>query len=203
MADNYFLLRKILVVASALLYWGSVILNMYRIKRHIGRFPRVEPRGLREKILWLGWFLVIAGWIVQPFIIDARDERGPFYLFSFLMHPIVITGAFIMLIGGYLGTIWCYDVLGDSWMIGIDKRERITLIKHGPYRIVRHPIYLFQIIIFVGTLFLLPTPFSLVLLFILIICVILKTRDEEMYLMSIYGDEYRDYALHTGRFIPK
>jgi protein-S-isoprenylcysteine O-methyltransferase Ste14 len=203
MADNLFLLRQVLVVASALLYWGGVILNMYHIKRYIGKFPNIKPKGLKETILWLGWFFVIAGWIGQPFIIEAHQDSGMFYLFSFLLQPIVIIGAVIMLIGGYLGTIWCYDVLGDSWRIGIDKCESITLVKHGPYRIVRHPIYLFQIIIVVSTLFLLPTPFSLVLLFILIICVLLKTSDEEKYLTSNYGHEYRDYSLHTGRFFPK
>lgn len=203
MADKLFLLRQVLVVASALLYWGSVIVNMYHIKRYMGRFPNIKPRGLKERILWLGWVLVIAGWIGQPFIIDAHEDSGMFYLFSFLLHPIVIGGAVIMLIGGYLGTIWCYDVLGDSWRIWIDQRERISLVKHGPYRIVRHPIYIFQIIIVFGTFFLLPTPFSLILLLILIVCVFLKTSDEEKYLTSIYGDEYRDYALQTGRFFPK
>jgi len=203
MADNLFLLRKVLVAASAFLYWGTVILNMYHVRHSIGRFPNIKPKELREKILWLGWFFVIAGWIGQPFIIDAQEESGLFYLFSFFLQPVVIIGAVIMLIGGYLGTIWCYDVLGDSWRIGIDKRERITLVKHGPYRIVRHPIYLFQVIIVAGTLFLLPTPFSLVLLSVLIICVFLKTGAEEKYLANIYGDEYRDYSLQTGRFFPK
>ena len=33
--------------------------------------------------------------------------------------------------------------------IGINKNERTVLIKHGPYRFIRHPIYLFQIIILI------------------------------------------------------
>lgn len=203
MTDNPFLLRQVIVIASALLYWGSVLLNMFHIKRYIGKFPNIKPKGLKERILWFGWFFVIAGWIGQPFIMDAHEGTGLFYVFSFLLQPFVIGGAVVLLIGGYLGTIWCYDVLGDSWRLWIDKRETISLVKHGPYRIVRHPIYSFQIIIVSGTFFLLPTPFSLILLFFLIVCVFFKTKDEEQYLTSIYGDEYRDYSLQTGRFFPK
>ncbi len=203
MADNVFLLRQVLVITSAILYWGSVIINMYHVKYHIGRFPNIKAKGLREKMLWLGWFLVIVGWIGQPFIIDTHEDGGLFTPFSFFLHPIGTVSAVVMLIGGHLGTIWCYAVLGDSWRIGIDKRERTILIKHGPYRFVRHPIYLFQIIILISVLVLLPTFFSLILLFILIICVILKTGEEESYLMSIYGEEYRAYSLDTGRFLPK
>jgi len=203
MADNLFLLRKVLVVASASLYWGSVVLNMYHVRHSIGKFPNIKPKELKEKILWLGWFFVIMGWIGQPFIVDAHGDMGLFYLFPFLLHHIVIIVAVMMLVGGYLGTVWCYHVLGDSWRIAIDKREKLTLVRHGPYRIVRHPIYLFQIIIVAGTLLLLPTPFSLLILFVLVICILLKTGAEERYLASIYGDEYRDYSLHTGRFFPR
>jgi protein-S-isoprenylcysteine O-methyltransferase Ste14 len=203
MPDNFILLRKVLVVASALLYWGSVVVNMYQLKRYIGKFPNIKPRGLKERILWLGWVLVVAGWIGQPFIMETHEDAGPFYLFTFFLQPLFIIGAVIMLIGGYLGTRWCYEVLGDSWRIWIDKREKIMLVKDGPYRIVRHPIYVFQIIVLLSTFFLLPTPFSLALLFILIFSVLVKTSDEEKYLMNLYADEYRDYSLRTGRFIPK
>jgi protein-S-isoprenylcysteine O-methyltransferase Ste14 len=203
MTDNLFLLRQVLAVASALLYWGGVILNMYHIKRSIGKFPNIKPKGLKEKVLWLGWFFIIAGWIVQPFVIVDYEDSVLFHFIILLMDPVVIGVAVIMLVGGYLGTIWCYTVLGASWRIGIDKSERVALVKHGPYRMVRHPIYVFQIIIVIGMFFLLPTLFSLLILSVLILCVLLKTKDEEKYLTGMYGDEYRDYSLRTGKFFPQ
>ena len=39
-----------------------------RVRRRIGRSPNVEPRGVRERWLWLGWMLVVVVWVGQPWV---------------------------------------------------------------------------------------------------------------------------------------
>ena len=108
-----------------------------------------------------------------------------------------------MIGGAYAGTLWCYAAMGDAWRMGIRKRERTVLVNRGPYRFVRHPIYLFQSVLFAGAVLLLPTLFLLALLGVHLACVYVKSRDEEAYLLEVHGSSYGDYLSKTGRFFPR
>ena len=203
MSDSYAGFREIFVFSAALIYWGGVVVNAYRIKRRIRRTPNLVPRGSKEILLWLTWLLIISGWIGQPFLIGHYSGSGFFYFIVPINHPGFIIPGILLSVGAYSGTIWCYSMLGDSWRIGTNELERGVLIKKGPYRFVRHPIYLFQAIILVGMALILPTPISFAIVMVHIIAVSTKALDEEGYLLRTHGDEYRSYSARTGRFLPK
>jgi len=195
-------LRKGLVFGSALVYWAGVFIQVCRIRKQIGRSPNVRPRGSKERLLWLGWLMVIVGWLGQPFLLG--DRHGQFFSFiPILFHPIGLVLGMVMIGIGYAGTLWCYSTLGNAWRMGVWKRERTALANQGPYRFVRHPIYLFQTIMLVGVLVLLPTPFLVLLLGVHLACVLIKALDEEAYLLDVHGPEYRNYLSKTGRFLPR
>ena len=197
-----FWLRKGLVIASALIYWVGVFNQIRRVRKHIGRSPNVRPRGRKEKVLWFGWFLVVAGWLTQPLVI-GKLNGSLFSLIPVLMDPIGLLLGLLVMLGSYAGTLWCYDALGDAWRLGIRRREKNALVKNGPYRYVRHPIYLFQVAMLLGGVLLLPTPFSFILLFVHLLCVVIKAVDEEAYLLRVHGSEYQAYLSGTGRLLPK
>ncbi len=77
------------------------------------------------------------------------------------------------------------------------------MVKTGPYRWLRHPLYLFQSLVMAGCTLLLPTPLMMLLLGIHAISVFIKALDEEAYLGRTHGEAYRDYLLETGRFLPR
>jgi protein-S-isoprenylcysteine O-methyltransferase Ste14 len=54
-----------------------------------------------------------------------------------------------------------------------------------------------------GTVLLLPTPLSLMVFAIHLLCILAKAADEEDYLRQVHGEEYGSYRLRTGRFFPK
>ena len=195
-------LRKGLVIGSVLMYWAGVFIQVHRVRKHIGRSPNVRPRGWKERVLWLGWLLVVAGWFTQPFVI-GKVNHPLFSLIPFLINPIGFLLGLLLMVGGYAGTRWCYAALGDAWRMGVSRREKAALITHGPYRYVRHPIYLFQIMMLVGAILLLPTPFSFILLFVHLLCVFAKAADEEIYLLHVHGVEYQAYLSSTGRLLPR
>ena len=195
-------LRKGLVIGSALIYWAGVFIQIHRVRKHIGRSPNVRPRGWKERSLWLGWFVVVAGWLTQPLVI-GKLNCSLFSLIPCWMGPIGFFLGFLVMLFGYAGTQWCYTVLGDAWRMGIRRREKTALVKNGPYRYVRHPIYLFQIAMLLGAILLLPTSFSFILLFVHLLCVFIKAADEETYLLHVHGSEYQVYLSSTGRLLPK
>jgi len=108
-----------------------------------------------------------------------------------------------LVLAGYAGTLWCYAAMGDTWRIGVNRKEKTTLVSLGPYRFVRHPIYLFQIIMLVGALLLLPTPLSVFILLLHLGCALIKAADEEAYLLGVHGDHYRAYMEQTGGMVPR
>jgi protein-S-isoprenylcysteine O-methyltransferase Ste14 len=199
MSIDAMILRRSLVFVSALVYWAGVLVQARRVRKRIGRSANLKPRTLREKLLWTGWLLVILIWGGQPLIgIDPVSWRSaPWLLSDWSLLP----GSCLIVLG-YAGTLWCYAAMGTAWRIGIDQKEKNPLVTEGPFRIIRHPIYTFQIIMLIGALFLLPTLLSLLALVIHLACVSIKARDEESYLLGVHGEGYSDYLSRTGRFLP-
>ena len=200
-ADNLFLNRAV-VFLSVLVYWGGVLVQARRVRRRIGKSPNLNPRGTKERLLWTGWLLVIAGWLAQPFLIGRLDVSG-FRILSNLANAIGLAIGLIVVALGYAGTLWCYSAMGDRWRIGIDHTKKVSLVSSGPYRHVRHPIYSFQMVMLIGAFWLLPAGFSLALVLAHLICVRIKAADEEAYLLTTLGDEYRQYHARTGRLFPR
>ena len=78
--------------------------------------------------------------------------------------------------------------------------EKLTLNIEGPYKVVRHPLYLFTIIF----LILRPTMdlFYLIFLIFLIAYFYLGSIYEERKLVSVFGDQYRKYQEFVPRLFP-
>ena len=195
--------RRTLVVISCVVYWAGVFIQARRIRRHIGREPNVKPRSFKEKLLWAGWFIVIMVWLGQPLVAASDAAFWLVRLAPWAMRFWTLAGGAILLAAGYAGTLWCYKCMGDSWRMGISADEKNALVMLGPYRSVRHPIYLFQIIMLAATALLLPTPLSVLVLVVHAVCVSIKAADEEAYLLATHGQGYRDYLAHTGRWWPR
>lgn len=203
MSGDQILARQIIVILSALLYWGGVIINIYRVRKHIGRSPNIRPRGLKERLLWLAWFIVISGWIGQPFVFGSSYQSALFSPVSLFLNPVFFSAGLTLIVSGYACTLWAYTALGYAWRIGINRRERIVLVRQGPYRVMRHPIYFFQMIILTGAACIMPTPFSLFILVLHFIAVLVKMLDEEAFLMQSAGEEFLTYRSQTGMFLPR
>ena len=202
MPANDLLLPRAVVFLSVLLYWGGVLVQARRVRRRIGRSPNLNPRGTKERLLWVGWMLIIFGWLAQAFLLGRLDLPG-FRLISCLSNALTLAVGLAVVALGYAGTLWCYAAMGDLWRIGIDRKHQAALVSSGPYRYVRHPIYLFQTVMLFGAFWLLPAGFSLALVFAHLICARIKALDEETYLLTALGEEYRRYCSRTGRLLPR
>ena len=196
-------LRRAVVFGSALVYWAGVFVQARRVRRQIGRPPNVRPRGRKEKLLWAGWLLVIAAWMALPFLTGSNTRSLALRIIPSFRHFLELGFGIALTVAGYAGTLWCYAAMGDTWRIGINRKEKTTLVTRGPYRLVRHPIYFFQVVMLAGVALLLPAPLSFIIFAFHLLCVRIKASDEEMYLLTVHGDGYRDYLTRTGRWFPK
>ena len=104
---------------------------------------------------------------------------------------------------GLIGTWSCYLVMGNAWAISQNKKQTHKLVQSGPYRWVRHPIYVFQWVILFGLFLHSPAWPLLASLAILSLCMFPKSKSEEKGLEEIFGHAYEDYRRKVGRFVPR
>jgi len=193
-----------LALLLIILYWGFVIANIFKIKRETRKAPHFSPTTKEEKPLRLGWQVVVLGLVTQPVVLLLTRE--PWLVFRPLQAldrtAFSVLGT-LFVIAGVLGTRQCYRAMGRHWNMWIDPEQQSPLIDRGPYRLVRHPIYAFQMLVSVGIWCLVPTPFLLAIVLLNAVCIWIKSSGEERYLLGSHGDAYRDYLGRTGRFFPK
>jgi protein-S-isoprenylcysteine O-methyltransferase Ste14 len=79
--------------------------------------------------------------------------------------------------------------------------EARALVTGGPYRVVRHPLYLGEITAGLGLVLALPSWFSVVVFVTLVAAQLVRTRYEEDVLRDSFP-EYTEYARQTKRLLP-
>ena len=87
---------------------------------------------------------------------------------------------------GLLLVLWSLTSLGDSF--GIAPADR-GLVESGPYRFVRHPMYLGELVSLLGALISNLSTWNGVLILVLLLCIFLRIHWEEQVV-----DNYRIYA---------
>jgi len=77
------------------------------------------------------------------------------------------------------------------------------LIRTGPYRTIRHPIYTGILIAFLGNAVLIGQVRGLIGLAIIWASFYIKARREESFLAQEFGPNFNEHSQHTGMFLPK
>jgi S-adenosylmethionine-diacylglycerol 3-amino-3-carboxypropyl transferase len=110
-----------------------------------------------------------------------------------------LIAAFLMFIASLL-RMWAGSVLTSNRVMSF-KVQNDRLLTRGPYRIVRNPIYLADLIAMSAFEMCLPLPGALLPLLMYAHYVQL-VKFEEISLEAQFGDEYREYARQVPRLLP-
>lgn len=98
--------------------------------------------------------------------------------------------------------IWARRVLGRNWSGEITIKADHELIRNGPYRRVRHPIYTALLAMYAGTAIVSGQMHALVGLALAIIAYLRKTQLEEANLYNAFGEKYGAYRNETSALVP-
>jgi protein-S-isoprenylcysteine O-methyltransferase Ste14 len=94
--------------------------------------------------------------------------------------------------------------LREHFTYTVTKIENYELIEKGLYKIIRHPGYLGQLIIFLGISISLSNWLSIISLIVpVIIGFIYRINIEEKFMLKQMGTKYKDYQARTNKLIPK
>jgi protein-S-isoprenylcysteine O-methyltransferase Ste14 len=109
--------------------------------------------------------------------------------------------ALAILAAGLAYSVWARRHLGRNWSAAVVVKRDHTLVRTGPYRRVRHPIYTGMLLAFLGTALALGEWRGLVGLALAFLAFTLKSRMEEARMAETFP-EYAEYRRHTAALIP-
>jgi len=98
--------------------------------------------------------------------------------------------------------IWVHRHLDKQWSIALELTEDHKLITSGPYRRIRHPMYL-GVFMYTAGMILVSLDLLVLLFFGFTIWVnYRRIPDEEQMMIDEFGDEYRSYMKYSGKLLP-
>jgi protein-S-isoprenylcysteine O-methyltransferase Ste14 len=140
----------------------------------------------RKRRFALGVGLVI----LSLFFMSVQSAWTPLFARSFISN----SGIILILIG-VLGRVWCTLYIGG--------RKTHEVVRHGPYSVMRNPLYFFSSIASMGVG---AQSGSLIIALLLgVLCVVaflIVIKREEGFLAHNFGQEYKDYCASVPRFFP-
>lgn len=108
----------------------------------------------------------------------------------------VVQAAFILL------AVSARRHLGRNWSVEVRIGEGHELVRTGPYRTLRHPIYTAMLGMFAGSAVASSQYHALLAVAILVIAYLRKTRLEENIMRETFGVEWDSYQQNTWRLVP-
>ena len=145
--------------------------------------PSVKATGFESRITALGGTFL-------SYVIALSPRRE-------LSLVLEMTSTVLMLIGTF-GAVIALCHLGRSFSIMAETRKLVT---SGPYRFVRHPLYLTEEIAIIGLFIQFASPWTALILALQIGCQLRRIDNEESVLTSQFS-EYATYSQTTARLLP-
>ena len=139
------------------------------------------------------WFGLIA-WMINPRWLAWSSVPVPLWL-RWAGVPILLAGSALL--------VWTFRSLGKNLTDTVVTRKQHTLVSHGPYRWIRHPLYSSAALLVVALSLIAANWFFFVTGALLLCVLVARTRTEEANLVARFGDSYRQYMERTGRFVPR
>ncbi|HUK38148.1 MAG TPA: isoprenylcysteine carboxylmethyltransferase family protein [Methanomicrobiales archaeon] len=143
-------------------------------------------------------FLLILGWALLA-------GAAPAGLFAARVIPegngIDLSGLAVTVLGLSLA-VWARVHLGKNWSSRPTIRVGHTLVRTGPYRFVRNPIYTGLLVAYTGTAVVIGAFWAFALIFFLLASFLVRIRGEEKILLGEFGEEYERYRREVRALIP-
>ena len=127
----------------------------------------------------------------------------PFLQYRFVPAslPLKIIGLAVQT-GSFALAVWARRTLGQNWSGRIEIKADHQLVRSGPYRLLRHPIYSAVFGMLTGTALAIGRVHALYAIVIIAVAYWRKIRMEEAKLREAFGVAYEQYRLTTWALIP-
>lgn len=176
------------------------------------------------------WLIFLAYWIYSAQKLKAIKQREPGA--ERIIYIVIMASAYTLLFSdglplglldtrfapdstwlGVLGVvlsalgvglaIWARKHLGENWSATVTLKTDHELIRSGPYRRIRHPIYSGMLLGIVGVVLALGKVRGLLAFAVILVSFYFKSRKEERFLSAEFGSAFAEHTRKTGMFLPR
>jgi protein-S-isoprenylcysteine O-methyltransferase Ste14 len=142
--------------------------------------------------------LMIAGWLLA-----ARTLPGGLLSGNILPpgRAVYVAGAFIVAVG-LAFAIWARRTLGRNWSGVVTVKQDHELVREGPYRLVRHPIYTGLLLGLIGSAIARDEWRGVLAVVIAWLALWRKLQLEERWMIEQFGDAYRRFRAEVPALVP-
>ncbi len=177
--------------------------------------------------LWVAFFVVWVVWGLKTKAIQQREGAssrlsytllnvaGYYLMFgndvprellrTRIFNPSTWTNALgiAVTVAGIAFAMWARVYLGGNWSSAVTVKVDHQLIRTGPYRWVRHPIYTGLISALVGTAIVRHQVRGVIAVALVYCGFKLKSKIEERTMTATFGAQYEEYSRTTGAIVPR
>lgn len=147
--------------------------------------------------LWLLIISITVGYLLSFSIATTKIGRIYYWNIFFAIGLMIIVIGFII-------RVISLRLLKQYFTYSVSKVEKHELIEKGFYKVIRHPGYLGQLLIFTGISIALSNWLSVIVMFFpVLIGYLNRIRVEEKFMIEQMGDNYFDYQKRTKKLLPK
>jgi protein-S-isoprenylcysteine O-methyltransferase Ste14 len=179
------------VIDALWLVWAAYwVVGALRVKRTRWREP-LATRALHDVPLLLGAYLLLA----PGHLPDLLTQR-------LLPASVALAALATVLTAAGLGfAIWARWHLGSNWSGTVTLKEGHSLVRSGPYRRIRHPIYSGLLLAIAGSALTAGDWRGLLAFLLILLAVLLRVRVEDRQMAATFPD-YDDYRRESVALIP-
>jgi len=166
---------------------------MFNLKNHERRDDLTGEHSLGDAGQAILFFLFLTVWITDAFVFrysTLLDQYIPFYA---VRLPL---GIIILAIAIYLAWTGMRIIFGKV-------REKPVVVREGIFGIVRHPIYLSEMLFYLSLLVFRTSLAALGIWIIVVLFLHYISRYEEKLLLERFGDDYRQYMRDVPMYFPR
>jgi protein-S-isoprenylcysteine O-methyltransferase Ste14 len=161
------------------------------MRRHAGREDLIGENHLSDIGQIIFAFVFLGVWISDTFFFKFSTFLNKYFLIALR----ILMGAIFIIISGYLARTGLSIVFGEV-------REKPSVIRKSVFGIVRHPIYLSEVLLYLGFLMFSVSLVAAVVWIFAVVFLYYISRYEEKLMLVHLGDEYEKYMNEVPMWIP-
>jgi len=152
------------------------------------------------------FFLLVVNPLAAILLITGRlvtDDPTHFIINEWWVLMVLEIFGLLLYVAGFLLMAWALITLGHNYQLGgSEPRSDDRMVVHGPYRLIRHPMYTAALSISLGLACIIQSWafYGVFFLYVGLMFVLIPT--EENALRNAYGEPYGIYRQKTRKLIP-
>ena len=183
-------------IAYSIVFWTWMIFIAYWI------FNAMKVKAVAERQDWRASLVYKLPTLAGAIFLWRQKWPEPLNLVLTPQNDLTAVLGALLCVAGLLVAIWARRTLAGNWSSNVTFKQGHELIKNGPYRFVRHPIYTGLLLMCLGTALAGGRLHSWLGLVFMFIGFWIKLKGEEALMMRHFPDQYPAYRQQVKAVVP-